>query len=690
MTMPYQTFELSVVIGIRNWGLERLELALRAMRESTLADGVDIIISDCGSDNRAEVAALAAKHAAQYVYCDASVWSRSLALNSGIARARSERLLVSDADFVFSPKTLEIIAGRLAADPQAVIIFQASDLPERFGAEALAERFDWPGMAAAATMRPCWGMGCASFTRETFELIRGYEERMVVWGAEDNDFVKRAMAAGRPVVWMDHPEARLFHIWHLPFLQSHPDANAIFDANRRILNEDVSIVRNLDKEFVARGSVPTVSVVVATRDRAHLIGAMIDSVLGQTLRDLELIIVDDASTDDTRSAVRRYRDDRIRYLRLKEQGGVGRARNIGNQLARGAYIAVHDDDDIMISTRLEHQLAALRAGDAGSYGGWIDFNEPTGAVEINRGKTPFSMETMLYNGKVLLHPTLLLRRDVYLKYRYSEHFAGGSDYNFMMRMARDGLSLRHCGQFVILRRFHDSNLTLTTHDTQKIASKLTTSVLLAGMTEAEEKAGRLVSRNAVAHASMANIGQVAAEEILRLMPASLVHHWLELPFEQLGARVDSSQTLGPVLIDYVAQNGTLAFTKAGLQFGLPAPLLEAISSIAQHRAVPRRGTSLSNPSLGSLSAQDEIEDLALHRLAAGSVVVADFCCPENEVAMRLGAIVMEGESGTLIRRGNDIWSLITASAANDHAIAARLIDLGGTVRRVSTYPADHR
>jgi hypothetical protein len=383
--------------------------------------------------------------------------------------------------------------------------------------------------------------------------------------------------------------------------------------------------------------------------------------------------------DNTREVVRSFNDDRIRYIRLKEQGGVGRARNIGNQFARGVYIAVHDDDDVMVPRRLEYQLGSLRTGDVGGYGGWIDFNQKTGQVDIHTGKTPFCLDTMMFDGKVLLHPTLLLRRDAYLKYSYKETLRGGSDYNFMMRMARDGLQLRHCGQFVILRQFHDSNLSVTTGVTQKVASKLTTTSLLCTMSEAEEAAGRQRARSNTAKAQMADIDASSIEGILRLLPDSLVHHYLEASFEQIST-LDAESAGQPMIIDYAVENGKLTFTHAAMLLSerLPAQL----ASLGRHRAVARHGTTLADPSLPVKLAADTVEDLALHRLASANVTVADFHCPEARIAHRLATLVQNNDRGMLIRRGNDMWSLVL-DAANDDAKLRQLIELGGTIRRIA-------
>lgn len=108
---------------------------------------------------------------------------------------------------------------------------------------------------------------------------------------------------------------------------------------------------------------PQVSVVLATHNRSDLLAKSAGSVLAQTYRDLELIVVDDASDEDVQSAVQALDDDRVRYVRRDECGGPAAARNTGLQAARGTYVAFQDSDDEWLLDKLARQVDALR--DAG-------------------------------------------------------------------------------------------------------------------------------------------------------------------------------------------------------------------------------------------------------------------------------------------------------------------------------------
>ncbi|HEY9657033.1 MAG TPA: glycosyltransferase family 2 protein, partial [Allocoleopsis sp.] len=82
-------------------------------------------------------------------------------------------------------------------------------------------------------------------------------------------------------------------------------------------------------------SYPTVSVIIPTYNRAHLVSRAIQSVLTQTFTDFELIIVDDASSDETPTVITKFKDPRIRYTALHKNSGLSIARNSGITVAQG-------------------------------------------------------------------------------------------------------------------------------------------------------------------------------------------------------------------------------------------------------------------------------------------------------------------------------------------------------------------
>ncbi|OGH97973.1 MAG: hypothetical protein A2104_05240 [Candidatus Melainabacteria bacterium GWF2_32_7] len=184
---------------------------------------------------------------------------------------------------------------------------------------------------------------------------------------------------------------------------------------------------------------PKVSVIITTYNRLDYLGYAIESVLNQTYDDLELIIVDDGSTDNTREFVNSYYDDRIIY-HYQENKGQNPARNKGMELARGEYIAHLDSDDTWTSTKLEKQVNILENNaDIGLvYCGTLlidkqNNNIGTQPMIIHNGNVldKLLMTNFLYNGSCALFRKECLEK-VGL---FDESFKRMTDWEFYLKFA---------------------------------------------------------------------------------------------------------------------------------------------------------------------------------------------------------------------------------------------------------------
>ena len=100
-----------------------------------------------------------------------------------------------------------------------------------------------------------------------------------------------------------------------------------------------------------------VSIIVPTYNREHLLKETIDSILNQTFKDFELIIVDNYSSDDTEEVVKSCNNHRIRYFKNQNNGIIAINRNFGIEKSKGEFIGLCDDDDIWMPDKLEKQLS---------------------------------------------------------------------------------------------------------------------------------------------------------------------------------------------------------------------------------------------------------------------------------------------------------------------------------------------
>jgi glycosyltransferase involved in cell wall biosynthesis len=118
---------------------------------------------------------------------------------------------------------------------------------------------------------------------------------------------------------------------------------------------------------------PEVSVILPTYNRAGTLGRAIASVLAQTFKDFELIIIDDGSTDRTSPVVESFPDARIQAIRWPDNRGAACARNHGIQLARGRLIAFQDSDDAWRPEKLARQVAVLEGADTNTGVAYTNF-----------------------------------------------------------------------------------------------------------------------------------------------------------------------------------------------------------------------------------------------------------------------------------------------------------------------------
>ena len=106
---------------------------------------------------------------------------------------------------------------------------------------------------------------------------------------------------------------------------------------------------------------PFVSIITITRNRSNFISRAIESILNQTYTNIEYIIVDGASTDNTKEIIESYDDQRIKYIRLSKNCPVVDSIKIGFENSTGDYITFLDDDDEYLNTKIEKQLNLISA-----------------------------------------------------------------------------------------------------------------------------------------------------------------------------------------------------------------------------------------------------------------------------------------------------------------------------------------
>lgn len=191
---------------------------------------------------------------------------------------------------------------------------------------------------------------------------------------------------------------------------------------------------------------PLVSAAIITHNRAHYLPDAIDSILGQTVRDLQLIVVDDGSTDDTERVLEPY-FDRLEYVRT-DHGGKAAARNTAVELADCRYVAFCDSDDYWCPDRLERQLAAFEeTPDVGMVHGQVEMVDPAGHPLPDITASHRELFSAAHrNGATYasyafdcrcLSSTILVRRDVFDVVGPYDGDLAIEDYDFYLRLLLD-------------------------------------------------------------------------------------------------------------------------------------------------------------------------------------------------------------------------------------------------------------
>ncbi|PTY05449.1 hypothetical protein DB347_13795 [Opitutaceae bacterium EW11] len=217
-------------------------------------------------------------------------------------------------------------------------------------------------------------------------------------------------------------------------------------------------------------SSPLISVVMPVYNAERYLREAVDSILAQSLRDFELIAVDDGSKDRSKTVLDDYasRDPRVRVISRPNTGIVG-ALNDGLDAARGELIARMDSDDWVTPNRFERQVAFLREhSDHVCVGSYFNYMDASGAlVKWNPRETdPAAIERALLSGDggALIHPVILLRRSALEKagvYRVEAQWV--EDLDLYLRLARIG-KLSNVPEVLLHYRYHPQSVNFTRNE----------------------------------------------------------------------------------------------------------------------------------------------------------------------------------------------------------------------------------
>ena len=187
-----------------------------------------------------------------------------------------------------------------------------------------------------------------------------------------------------------------------------------------------------------------VSVIIPCFNTASMVGETLDSVLSQTYQNLEIIIVNDGSTDDLEETIKPYlKNKNIRYL-VQDNGGVSNARNNGAHFAKGEYFVFLDSDDMIVSSYIEKCVSVLNENPNVKVvysNGW-NFGAADGKYKYPK----YRFRLLLLEN--IIAPRALIRKDDFFNAgMYDESMRGSEDWDFWISMLENG------GDVVLLPEF---------------------------------------------------------------------------------------------------------------------------------------------------------------------------------------------------------------------------------------------
>lgn len=318
-------------------------------------------------------------------------------------------------------------------------------------------------------------------------------------------------------------------------------------------------------------NIQLISVVVPVHNGAQWLGQTLDSLFAQTYPHFEIVLVDDASTDNLDKVLASFRDARLQVVHLKKNVGVSAARNLGIGMAKGGYIAFCDADDLCQPQRLERQLAFLEqhpeTGLCGSAFTCFD------TQERETVKNPVSDEEIrsaLMQGNCFGLSTIVGRAGLLNAAQFDETLNVAEDYELWTRLAASGVRLANLPESLLLYRGHPQQASRhrseeLDHATRKIrsvycAELLGDSQLLdriqSGVINQNDldKAAQLIEGYAALHPEItAQLFRFMLAWLYQLLPHHSTGEWLHWKSIQtrLGLKLDWNYRLNTALLAFL-------------------------------------------------------------------------------------------------------------------------------------------
>ncbi|MBO7611851.1 MAG: glycosyltransferase [Elusimicrobia bacterium] len=220
---------------------------------------------------------------------------------------------------------------------------------------------------------------------------------------------------------------------------------------------------------------PLISVMMPTYNNAGYISQAVESVYAQKYDNIEIVVVDDGSTDNTKEVLKKYKGIKYFYI---EHKGISFARNIALEKSKGEYIAFCDSDDYWLPGKINTQIQYFK-------------EHPDCEIVFTKYENLFEDEKLKTNKRAMHEklmekflkqylPSSIIKKELFEKYgNFDENFSGVEDTEFLYRIKRKGANIDHViSDIFYIRRIHGNNVTLNYN---KDTIKYITAILRKGV-----------------------------------------------------------------------------------------------------------------------------------------------------------------------------------------------------------------
>jgi glycosyltransferase involved in cell wall biosynthesis len=214
-----------------------------------------------------------------------------------------------------------------------------------------------------------------------------------------------------------------------------------------------------------------VSVLLATYNGENFIAKSIESILNQSFQEFEILIGFNGTTDNSRMIVSQYNDPRIRVFDYGDDKGKSKTLNKLLLESKYEWIAIQDDDDIWINTKLEKQLPYIENNDViGTFIQYIDINDkPIGGPVLSTQDSEIKKISLSGGNQVANTSTIFKKVDALEIGGWRDGLDGIEDYDFWLRLMRNGKKFINVSEQLVLHRLHsNSNFNTKQFDLSKI------------------------------------------------------------------------------------------------------------------------------------------------------------------------------------------------------------------------------